>query len=670
MNKIKQTDVFFPFLNGYLIYAIISIFTQQQYGLYGNLDNDFSFLMVIISCSVITGGLFLFEKLFKLEAWRERLFIILFMLFFNIFAFKSKSMMVTLGSMLVLFVAYLYRRLNQKRYGDIYLLGIILLMLMAIYFMFNPSEVAIAEKFLVELTKNDKNSLMVILSSSVLLGALLFFKNKLRWLEKFKKHLPLVTGMIFVLQIILLSTIMIAKVKIFETPTFDMGIFTQMFANMKKGAGPVTTLERDRLLSHFSVHFSPIHYLLLPIYSIFPYAETLEVSQIILVASGVVPVYLIAKRLSFSQTFTYLLLLVYLLFPSLTTGHLYDYHENCFLAPMLLWLFYAVLIENKVLIVLFTILTLIIKEDATIYILSLGIYFLFQQSFNFTKSTKWAIAIVCLLLPSIYFVSVIHYLETVGTGAMTSRFANFMIGDQEGLKFAVMNALKNPVYTIASVFTYRKTIYLATLLFSLGLLPLFQKHLINYVLLLPLLVINLLSDWPYQVDLFKQYHYGSSTLLFLLLMIAVYEMLKDQRKRLSLTAKRLLVFAIIVSSGLQVRLVLPKMDKWQTYQENQVHYEGIKTTLANIPATAKVASLSNYTTALADRHEVYDLFYHKNGEVDHELDYIVFEYNLLNDSSKEAKIVNQYMEQGYVSSELSSDFILILEKAAQPVNQE
>ena len=193
---------------------------------------------------------------------------------------------------------------------------------------------------------------------------------------------------------------------------------------------------------------------------------------------------------------------------------------------------------------------------------------------------------------------------------------------------------------------------------------------INYVLLLPLLVINLLSDWPYQVDLFKQYHYGSSTLLFLLLMIAVYEMLKDQRKRLSLTAKRLLVFALIVSSGLQIRLILPKMDKWQTYQENQVHYEGIKTTLANIPATAKVASLSNYTTALADRHEVYDLFYNKNGEVDYELDYIVFEYNLLNNGSKEAKIVNQYMEQGYVSSELSSDFILILEKAAQPVNQE
>ncbi|WP_318753069.1 DUF2079 domain-containing protein [Globicatella sp. PHS-GS-PNBC-21-1553] len=408
----------------------------------------------------------------------------------------------------------------------------------------------------------------------------------------------------------------------------------------------------------------------MPIYSILPYAETLEVSQILLVASGVVPVYLIAKRLSFSQTFTYLLLLVYLLFPSLTTGHLYDYHENCFLAPMLLWLFYAVLIENKVLIVLFTILTLIIKEDATIYILSLGIYFLFQQSFNFNKSTKWTIAIVCLLLPSIYFVSVIHYLETVGTGAMTSRFANFMIGDQEGLKFAVMNALKNPVYTIASVFTYRKTIYLVTLLCSLGLLPLFQKHLINYVLLLPLLVINLLSDWPYQVDLFKQYHYGSSTLLFLLFMIAVYEMLKDQRKTLSLTAKRLLVFALIVSSGLQVRLVLPKIDKWQTYQENQVHYESIKTTLANIPATAKVASLSNYTTALADRHEVYDLFYHKNGEVDHELDYIVFEYNLLNNSSKEAKIVNRYMEQGYVSSELSSDFILILEKADQPLNQE
>jgi hypothetical protein len=47
----------------------------------------------------------------------------------------------------------------------------------------------------------------------------------------------------------------------FFTPNFDFGLFCNMFYNMSEGFVPLVTSERDRLLSHFAVHISPIYYL-------------------------------------------------------------------------------------------------------------------------------------------------------------------------------------------------------------------------------------------------------------------------------------------------------------------------------------------------------------------------------------------------------------------------
>ena len=56
---------------------------------------------------------------------------------------------------------------------------------------------------------------------------------------------------------------------------YDFGLFSQMYYYMDKCLLPLTTCERDGLLSHFAVHLSPIFYLLLPLYKLFPRPETL-----------------------------------------------------------------------------------------------------------------------------------------------------------------------------------------------------------------------------------------------------------------------------------------------------------------------------------------------------------------------------------------------------------
>ena len=123
---------------------------------------------------------------------------------------------------------------------------------------------------------------------------------------------------------------------------FDFGIFVQMYHNMAESFAPVTTCERDKLLSHFAVHFSPIYYTLLPFYYIFPTPYTLLIGQAVLVATGVIPLVGICRKFKFSNMATIGFSVVYLFCVELIAPCFYDFHENAFLPMLLMWFFYAV----------------------------------------------------------------------------------------------------------------------------------------------------------------------------------------------------------------------------------------------------------------------------------------------------------------------------------------
>ena len=58
------------------------------------------------------------------------------------------------------------------------------------------------------------------------------------------------------------------------------------------------------------------------------------------------------------------MVLIYALFPAISTGCFYDIHENCFLAPLLLWLFYFFEKEKWIPMYISALLVLAVKEDA------------------------------------------------------------------------------------------------------------------------------------------------------------------------------------------------------------------------------------------------------------------------------------------------------------------
>lgn len=316
---------------------------------------------------------------------------------------------------------------------------------------------------------------------------------------------------------VLLSTYWIfllwARTESFCAPCFDMGIFTQMYDNMVDPAHsflPMTTCERGEYLSHFAVHFSPILYLLMPFCFIFEPIHVLVFAQILLVLSGVLPMFLICRQLKLSNTKTTIMSLLYLLYPVMSSGSFYDFHENAFLAPLILWTLYFSLRSRKrdtVLMFVFALLVLMVKEDAAIYVAFISLYIFFSQKKYLRGALMFAMTVA-------YFFFAIFMISQFGEegNMLSSRYAN-IIGDEAGFTSLIKVFIVNPaLYAIESL-TADKLVYAINMLLPLAFLPLMTRKISRWLLIGPFFVLNLVTDYPYQHDLGFQYSFGSGALL-------------------------------------------------------------------------------------------------------------------------------------------------------------
>lgn len=221
-------------------------------------------------------------------------------------------------------------------------------------------------------------SMICVFTLAVLQYAMERHPQVFKFLEFKQKTVKKCLGILFVVTGIYLGCLVLLRLFLMKSVTFDFGIFVQMFYYMKETLIPYTTCERYELLSHFAVHFSPIYYLILPFYLLFPAQETLVIVQLLAVLSGVIPLYLMCRRKRMKGFVTLAVCAVYLLYPTLRGGLFYDFHENKFLAPLIMWLLYFFEEENerkkKIGVVVFTVLLLMVKEDAALYTACIGLY--------------------------------------------------------------------------------------------------------------------------------------------------------------------------------------------------------------------------------------------------------------------------------------------------------
>lgn len=390
------------------------------------------------------------------------------------------------------------------------------------------------------------------------------------------------------------ASVTVCRYLSYSSSTFDLGIFSQMFHYMKTTGLPLTTCEREGLLSHFAVHISPIWYLMLPFYALFPSPVTLQVLQSLILASAVIPLYLLAKKMGLSPKAILILCVCFCAFPALSGGQFYDVHENCFLTPLLFWMLYFFEKEKSLPMWGFAVLTLLVKEDAAIYVAAVALYMVCGR-----KQYKRGIRL--LLAAIAWFFAATALLSVFGDGEMSaSRFGPYLIGDSTGMLSVLKTVFINPGLLLFEVFQEDKIKFLLQMLLPLGFLPFCGKKLSRLTLLIPMLLVNLMPDWQYQYSIFFQYVFGSTALLFYLTLLNVRELsAKRRRFMLPMIAAFTLLIAVSQLSG--------SFNTVTHYFEKKETYETITEQLEKIPEEVSVSAHGFYLPHLTDREFVYDL---------------------------------------------------------------
>ena len=490
-------------------------------------------------------------------------------------------------------------------------------------------------------TNYDDRGVYFALVSALCVGGIVFYYSGNMKLPRLNKKLLLfLCGILGGLLACFIGGLTIVKYLNYKTPNFDFGIFSQMYHYMSETLIPYTTCERDMLLSHFAVHFSPILYLGLPFYWIFPHPTTILAVQALAVALGVFPLYKLSKHFGLSNYKTLAIVIIYVLHPTVIANNFYYFHENCFLTLMLLWTFYFAEKGKTVPTFIFALLTMAVKEDAPVYILFFGLYLLFSNK------SKIKGAVLCVT-SAVYFAVVTKLMALYGQGIMTYRYDNFIFEEGGSIYSVVLNIIKNPAYLFNQLLKTEKLEFLVLMLVPMALLPFAIKKPSRIILLMPMVLINLMTDYVYQYDIGFQYTYASVAFLFYLTVINVSELSPK-------TAKKLLISAVCASVIFFASVNLQRMDNIKYYQNEKEQAEVITEALATIPMDKSIKSTTFFIPALWNRNEVYEYEYS-----DKETDYVIFD---LRWSSRDYNTFLQANEDCYDTVYYEMDIIAILKK--------
>ena len=659
----KKSDNFLTCgIGAYLMMILVDLLTSTSKDLFLTLS-PISLLKLGVFFVSVPLLIFVPKKISSLSI--HRINIIVSSLILLVAIFKSISFFLALGFIFLSLLLFTGAFLRNEKYSYLYLFVILLT---------TPRLLTLASIKLqdtalgfhaINLAETRFNTILwPVLLAFFLSAIFLILFNNLpieKYIEKYKKIFNYSVLSFVILYVVYLSIVVVYKVKTFDGSTFDIGIFSQMFHRMSTDLTAITTLERDRVLSHFAVHISPIFYLMLPFYKFLPHVETLEVLQIWVVFSAVIPLRLLLKRLNLSKPINSLIIAWFVLIPVMTTAGGYHLHENCFLVPLIIWLFYFISSEQKWKILLVTLLLLFVKEDAFIYVVSIGLYFLFQKRFSLSSQTKKWIILVDFILPVLYFALGLYLLNTYGEGGMVSRFEPYLLEGENGILSVLKNLILHPTYVFSKLLIARKLGYLFFVLAPLVFLPLVQRTWSNYLLSLPLIVINLLPDWPYQYDIGFQYSYGSQTLLFIMALLAL-EDLKEHKFIKEKTTLAMVTVGIIMSGTLLHHFTHNWSFNIGYYFEHKEKFDTMRYTLESLPEEASVVTEGGYTPALRNHQYLYDIFYHNDKKADDSIDYIVIPREQKGNNKVYDPIIESYESLGYKESKYATKELFILEK--------
>lgn len=378
----------------------------------------------------------------------------------------------------------------------------------------------------------------------------------------------------------------------FQTQAWDLGIFTQSLWNTLNGKIMSNTLEE--ISNTLGVHFSPILFLLVPGYAVFPTPYFLLFIQTLALALGAWPLYLLVKKTMLRSPWPSIISVGYLLYPALHWINAFDFHPVAFAVPLLLAAFYFIEVKNWGLAYLFLALTASTREDAILVVVFVGIY-LFLRALQQKNKGEMKIGIVITLLSIFYFLLVTGVImPALGGGLLRiDRYAQLGQTPAE-----IISNLPKTIFNIP------KFSYIFWLFLPVAFLPFFSG--LTFLPIIPGLIENLLADYQYQFS--SIYHYDS-VLVASIFFASIYG-LKNLIEKWPVKEKfiRWLVIAAILGGYSFRSPINPIFFPINLFKANP-HWENLRKMISLVPkdSNISIAAQTNLAPHLSNRENVYML---------------------------------------------------------------
>lgn len=444
---------------------------------------------------------------------------------------------------------------------------------------------------------------------------------------------------------VLLSWGCISRLYDFNTSTYDFGIFAQMYESMARNFTQTTTLERGIPMSHFNIHFSPIYYLLLPFYMIFRRPEFLLAAQAAVCFSGIIPVLLLCKRYKYGNTVTFFCGLVFLCYPAFTCACFYDFHENVFLTPLILWLMFFVEKNSIMGCIISGLLLLCVKEDAGVYLIVAGLY-----AFIGKNMPKY-MGLMLIFMGICGFLSATAFINAYGDGIMIGRYQIFLGDGQDSVTDVILNIIKNPAFFLNNILDEEKLLLIVQMLLPVLFIPMRSRRLSDWVLFIPLILLNLATDYSYQHSIHYQYVFSTGAFIVFLF---VKNFRYEKRKNKTGTAALLATVICLIGTG------TPKYYNIVFAHESRIEYDESRAALAGVPRDGVVYASTYLTPYLYDCEEVYMYPAIYNEDKLPEADYVVLD-NRAGVLKEYYELEDMFLSMGY-ADEGSGGFVTVLVK--------
>jgi uncharacterized membrane protein len=400
--------------------------------------------------------------------------------------------------------------------------------------------------------------------------------------------------------VILLSFACLWKYFGFGYNALDLAIINQVFYNSAQGNFFASSIHPPTYLGD---HFSPILFLILPFYYLYQDPKTLLILQTIILALCSWPIYLIAKQ-ALNKNWGIFFALSWLASPFLQNINLFEVSFLPWAIFFILWIFYFYQKQQFLPFLIFTILTLLVREDVAL------VTFMFALAAIFDKrKIKWILTPLILSLG--YFTLAM---------SLTKFFA-----PANSYKFLIYYSwLGNNIWEIAKNF-FLKPQLVILYLFRLGNLELILG------LLMPLLFLPLIDPTYLSLGLatylqvalgasgggilILQTQYASLFLppVFIASIYSIKKILSQPNKhKLILKNKRIAFFILIIAVVYSALTFGPIIGATKTIINQGLISQNTlakKELIAKIPKNAAVASTYEFLTPLSSRKNIYSFNY-------------------------------------------------------------